>query len=138
MNDETHTMKIAVLDDYSGAFRKVTGFARLKDHEVATYHDTVKDGTKLAARLHDADAVVITQERSALRREVIEKLPKLKLIAQTGSHRSHIDSDATRAPSAGSRSPRSTTAEAGATPPSSSRGRSSSRRCGTSPMKRSN
>jgi D-3-phosphoglycerate dehydrogenase len=87
-------MKIAVLDDYSGAFRKVTGFARLKDHEVAIYNDTVKDGTKLVARLHDADAVVITQERSALRREVIEKLPKLKLVAQTGSHRSHIDIDA--------------------------------------------
>ena len=44
-------------------------------------------------RLRDADAVVITQERSSLRREVLEKLPRLKLIAQTGSHRSHIDID---------------------------------------------
>ncbi|MGZ5094194.1 MAG: hypothetical protein ACXWCY_26815 [Burkholderiales bacterium] len=129
-------MKIAVLDDYSGAFSKVTGFARLKDHEVAIYNDTVKDGTKLAARLHDADAVVITQERSALRREVIEKLPKLKLIAQTGSHRSHIDIDACT--ERGIAIAALNDGEAGATPPSSSRGRSSSRRCGTSPMKRSN
>lgn len=86
-------MKIAVLDDYANAFRGVSGYPRLKEHEVVIYHDTVKDGTQLAARLQDADAIVITQERSSLRRDVIEKLPKLKLIAQTGSHRRHIDID---------------------------------------------
>ena len=86
-------MKIVILDDYSDAFRSFPGFARLKDHEVVVYRDTVKDAAQLAARLHDADAEVITQERSALRREVIEKLPQLKLVAQTGSHRRHIDID---------------------------------------------
>jgi D-3-phosphoglycerate dehydrogenase len=86
-------MKIVILDDYSNAFRSSSAFARLKDHEVVVYFDTVKDPAKLASRLNDADAVVITQERSSLRRDVIEKLPKLKLVAQTGSHRSHIDID---------------------------------------------
>ncbi|MCZ7383339.1 MAG: D-2-hydroxyacid dehydrogenase family protein [Candidatus Methanoperedens sp.] len=84
-------MKIAVIDDYPDAFRKVTSFARLKDHEVVVFRDTEKDPIKLAARLQDADAVVLTQERSWFPRAVIERLPKLRLIAQTGSHRHHID-----------------------------------------------
>jgi D-3-phosphoglycerate dehydrogenase len=86
-------MKIVILDDYSDAFRGSSAYPRLKEHEVMVYRDTVKEPEALAARLRDADAVVITQERSSLRREVLVKLPKLKLIAQTGSHRSHIDID---------------------------------------------
>jgi hypothetical protein len=121
-------MKIVILDDWSNAFRSSSAFARLKDHEVVVYRDTVKDADALAARLREADAVVITQERSSLRREVIEKLPKLKLIAQTGIA---VTSTSTCVPPAGLRSPRSTTAVAKATRPSSSRGLSSSRHCGT-------
>jgi D-3-phosphoglycerate dehydrogenase len=84
-------MKIAVLDDYQDAFRKVTSFGRLKDHEVAVFHDTEKDPLRLAQRLKDADVVLLTQQRSSFPRAVIEKLPNLKLIVQTGSHRDHID-----------------------------------------------
>ncbi|MBI3937182.1 MAG: D-2-hydroxyacid dehydrogenase family protein [Betaproteobacteria bacterium] len=84
-------MKIAVLDDYQDAFRKLACFARLKDHEVVVFHDTEKDPARLAARLKDADAVILSQQRSPFPRAVIEKLPGLKLIAQTGSHREHID-----------------------------------------------
>ena len=84
-------MKIAVLDDYQRAFRNLACYARLKDHEVQVFHDSEKDPIKLAERLKDADAVILTQERSAFRRAIIEKLPKLKLVAQTGSHRNHLD-----------------------------------------------
>ena len=71
-------MKIAVIDDYQDAFRKLAGFARLKGHEVVVFHDTEKDPAKLAARLTDADAVLLTQQRSPFPRAVIEKLPKLE------------------------------------------------------------
>ena len=84
-------MKIAVLDDYQDAFRGLEVFARLKDHEVVVFRDTEKDPAKLAARLADADAVLLTQQRSPFPRAVIEKLPKLKLIAQTGRNTNHID-----------------------------------------------
>lgn len=84
-------MRIEVLDDYRDIFRNLSCFARLKDHEVVVYRDTVRDPAKLAARLKDADAVILSQQRSAFPRAVIEKLPKLKLIAQTGSNRDHID-----------------------------------------------
>ena len=84
-------MKIAVIDDYQDAFRKTKAFPKLAAHEVTVFTDTEKDPEKLAARLKDADAVVLTQQRSPLPRAVIEKLPKLKLISQTGRNAYHID-----------------------------------------------
>ena len=84
-------MKIAVIDDYQDAFRRLAGFARLQGHEVVVFRDTEKDPAKLAARLADADAVLLTQQRTPFPRAVIEKLPRLKLIAQTGRNTNHID-----------------------------------------------
>ena len=84
-------MKIAVIDDYQDAFRKLPSFAKLKDHEVVVFNDTAKDPLRLAERLKDFEAVVLTQQRSPFPRAVIEKLPKLKLISQTGRNAYHID-----------------------------------------------
>jgi len=84
-------MKIAVIDDYQDAFRKLDCYARLKDHAVAVYHDTEKDPSRLAERLKDADAVILTQQRSPFSRALAERLPKLKLISQTGRNANHID-----------------------------------------------
>src|SRR3954469_15283848 len=84
-------MKVAVIDDYQDAFRKLAAFSRLTGHDVVVFHDTEKDPARLAARLADADAVLLTQQRSPFPRAVIEKLPKLKLIAQTGRNTNHID-----------------------------------------------
>ena len=84
-------MRITALDDYPNAIRRLDCFARLGAHEVTVFHDTEKDPAKLAARLKDADVVLLTQQRSPFPRAVIEKLPKLRLIAQTGMLTSHID-----------------------------------------------
>jgi len=84
-------MKIAVIDDYQNAFRTLRSYPKLSGHEVIVYNDTEKDPARLADRLKDADAVVLTQQRSRFPRAVIERLPKLKLIAQTGRNAAHID-----------------------------------------------
>lgn len=84
-------MKIAVIDDYQDAFRKLACFSRLKGHDVIVFNDTEKDPAKLAERLKDADVVLLTQQRSRFPRAVIERLPKLKLISQTGRNVGHID-----------------------------------------------
>jgi len=84
-------MKVAVIDDYQDAFRKLDCYAKLKGHEVIVYHDTEKDPGRLAERLKDAEAVILTQQRSPFPRAVIGKLPKLKLISQTGRNANHID-----------------------------------------------
>ena len=87
-------MKIIVLDDWSGSFKTLPCYARLKDHEVTVYSDSEKDPAKLAARINGHEALILTQERSAFPRELIERLTTLKIVAQTGSHRHHIDFDA--------------------------------------------
>jgi D-3-phosphoglycerate dehydrogenase len=84
-------MKIVVLDDYQDAFRTLSCFERLAGHEVQVFHDTLKEPAALAARLGDAEAALLIQQRSALPRAVIEQLPGLKLISQTGRNVSHID-----------------------------------------------
>jgi len=87
-------MKIAVIDDYQNAFRALKCYAKLSGHEVIVYNDTEKDPARLAERLKDADAVILTQQRSRFPRAVIERLPKLKLITQTGRNAAHIDLEA--------------------------------------------
>src|SRR5829696_3144850 len=89
-------MKIAVIDDYQGAFKTTKAFAKLQGHDVAVYTDTEKDPAKLAERLKDAEAVVLTQQRSPFPRAVIERLPKLKVISQTGKNAYHIDLEAAK------------------------------------------
>jgi D-3-phosphoglycerate dehydrogenase len=84
-------MKIAVIDDYQDAFRKTKAYPRLSGHEVIVYNDSEKDPEKLAARLKDAEAVVLTQQRSRFPAEVIDRLPKLKMISQTGRNLAHVD-----------------------------------------------
>jgi D-3-phosphoglycerate dehydrogenase len=87
-------MKIAVIDDYQNAFRTLKCYAKLKGHDVIVYNDTEKDPVRLADRLKDADAVLLTQQRSRFPSAVIERLPKLKLISQTGRATAHIDVEA--------------------------------------------
>jgi D-3-phosphoglycerate dehydrogenase / 2-oxoglutarate reductase len=87
-------MKIAVIDDYQNAFRTLKSYPKLRDHEVVIFTDTETDLGKLADRLKDADAVVLTQQRSSFPRALIERLPKLKLIGQTGRAATHVDLNA--------------------------------------------
>jgi D-3-phosphoglycerate dehydrogenase / 2-oxoglutarate reductase len=87
-------MKIAVIDDYQNAFRTLKCYPKLTGHEVVVFTDTETDIGKLAERLKDADAVVLTQQRSRFPRALIERLPKLKLIGQTGRAATHVDLDA--------------------------------------------
>lgn len=84
-------MKIVVIDDYQNAFKTLKCFAKLSGHEVTVYTDPETAIGKLAERLRDADAVVLTQQRSNFPRALIEKLPKLKLIGQTGRAATHVD-----------------------------------------------
>jgi D-3-phosphoglycerate dehydrogenase / 2-oxoglutarate reductase len=84
-------MKIAVIDDYQDVFRKLDCYARLKGHDVMVFHETEKDPVKLAERIKDAEALLLTQQRSPFPRALAERLPKLKLISQTGRNSGHID-----------------------------------------------
>lgn len=85
------TMNIVILDDYQDAVRKLNCAAKLDAYPAKVYTNTVKGIGQLSVRLKDADVIVLIRERTHLNRQVIEKLPKLKLIAQTGRVGTHID-----------------------------------------------
>ena len=84
-------MNIVILDDYQDAVRKLACAARLDSYPAKVYTNTVKGIGQLSVRLKDADIIVLIRERTQLTRQIIEKLPKLKLIAQTGRVGSHVD-----------------------------------------------
>ena len=77
-------MNIVILDDYQDAVRKLPCAARLQAYQAKVYTNTVKGLGQLSVRLKDADVIVLNRERTHLPRALIEKLPKLKLVVQTG------------------------------------------------------
>lgn len=87
-------MKIVIPDDYQDAVRNLDCFGKLAGHEVTIYNDTVKDVDTLARRFADADALVLIRERTAITEELLQRLPRLKFISQTGKGIPHIDLDA--------------------------------------------
>ena len=84
-------MNIVILDDYQDAVRKLQCASKLDPYTAKVYTNTVKGLGQLSVRLKDADVIVLIRERTHLNRQLIEKLPRLKLIAQTGKVGSHID-----------------------------------------------
>ena len=87
-------MNIVILDDYQDAVRKLQCATKLDAYAAKVYTNTVKGIGQLSIRLRDADVVVLNRERTQIPRQLVEKLPRLKLIAQTGRIGSHIDVDA--------------------------------------------
>ena len=84
-------MNIVILDDYQDAVRKLECASKLLPYQAKVYTNTVKGLGQLSVRLKDADVLVLIRERTHISRLLIEKLPKLKLISQTGRAGSHID-----------------------------------------------
>lgn len=87
-------MNIVILDDYQDAVRKLPCATKLETWPAKVYTNTVKGLGQLSVRLRDADVIVLIRERTHLTRPLIEKLPRLRMIAQTGRVGSHIDIDA--------------------------------------------
>ena len=86
-------MNIAILDDYFNTVPKLPAFRKLAGHRVKVWNDHVQETDALAARLKDAEALVLIRERTQIRAPLLDKLPKLKLISQRSVY-PHIDIDA--------------------------------------------
>ncbi len=85
------TMNIVILDDYQDAVRKLECAAKLEAYQAKVYTNTVKGIGQLSVRLKDADVIVLIRERTTINRQLVEKLPRLKLISQTGRVGGHVD-----------------------------------------------
>ena len=84
-------MKIAILDDYQDSVRHLDCFKLLDGHDVKVFTNSTRGVGQLAIRLADFDALVLIRERTVLSKALLDKLPKLKLISQTGKVSGHID-----------------------------------------------
>jgi len=86
-------MKISILDDYFDTVRTLPCFQKLKGHDVAIWNDHAQDTDTLAARLQDSDCLVLIRERTKIQADLLERLPRLKLISQRSVY-PHIDIEA--------------------------------------------
>ena len=87
-------MNIVIPDDYQNCVTALTCYQKLAEHTVTIYNDTAKSLDDLVARFKDADAIVLTRERTRITDEFLARLPRLKLISQTGKVANHIDMEA--------------------------------------------
>jgi phosphoglycerate dehydrogenase-like enzyme len=88
-------MKVAILDDYQDvALRLADWSAVARRAEITVFNDHVADPGMLVERLSPFDAVCVMRERTPLSREILQQLPRLKLIASTGPRNASIDMQA--------------------------------------------
>src|SRR2546426_12711140 len=84
--------KIAVLDDYQNVALESADWSVLHDRaDIAVFQNRVADPDALIERLLPFDVVCVMRERTPLPRNVIERLPNLRLIASTGPGNASID-----------------------------------------------
>ena len=88
-------IRIAILDDYQNVALEMADWSPLAGRAVITvFDDHLFKFEEIVKRLLPFDVVCVMRERTALPRSVIERLPRLKLIASTGSRNAAIDVDA--------------------------------------------
>ena len=83
-------MKVHILDDWFDTLRGLPCFDRLAGHEVTIWTDHEPDPKALAARVQDAEALVLFRERTRISADLITRLPELRLISQRSVY-PHID-----------------------------------------------
>src|SRR5262249_12855802 len=88
---EEGPMNIVIPDGYQDKVAKLACFGLRKGHTVTRHRTPARDLDELVARLADADVVVAIRERVAFSRALLERLPKLRLIALVGRAATTID-----------------------------------------------
>jgi D-3-phosphoglycerate dehydrogenase len=91
---DPHAVNIIILDDYQDAVRKLKCAEKMGALHAKVFTNTVKGIAQLSVRLRDAEVLVLIRERTHFPRQLLEKLPKLRLISQAGRVGSHIDVEA--------------------------------------------
>src|SRR5216684_656650 len=90
-------MKIAILDDYQNVALKMADWSALSGRaKITVFNDHVGEPSALVERLLPFDIVCVMRERTPLPREVLQHLPRLKLVASTGSRNASIDTGAAK------------------------------------------
>ena len=88
-------MQIAILDDYQNVALQLADWSDVRRHaEITVFNDHIADASAVVERLRPFDVICVMRERTPLPREILQQLPKLRLIASTGARNASIDSKA--------------------------------------------
>ena len=90
-------MQLAILDDYQNVALRFADWSRIQRmSDITVFNDHLSDPDDVVARLQPFDVLCVMRERTPLPREIIERLPRLKMIASTGPGNASIDEQAAR------------------------------------------
>jgi phosphoglycerate dehydrogenase-like enzyme len=85
-------MKVAILDDYQDVALRLADWSAVRRRaEITVFNDHLADPAAVAERLRPFDVVCVMRERTPLSRDILQQLPRLKLIASTGPRNAAID-----------------------------------------------
>ena len=88
-------IRIAILDDYQNVALTMADWSVLDGRaSVTVFNDHLGEPDAVVARLEPFDIVCVMRERTPLTRAIIERLPKLRLIASTATGNASIDLEA--------------------------------------------
>jgi phosphoglycerate dehydrogenase-like enzyme len=92
MSSKQERFKIAVLDDYQHVALSLAEWSVLDARATVTaFDDHLAAPDAIVERLQPFDIVCVMRERTPMTRNIIERLPKLRLIASTATQNASID-----------------------------------------------
>ena len=95
MSNRAEPVRIAVLDDYQNVALSMADWSGLdKRAAITVFNDHMADPAAVVARLQSFDIVCVMRERTPMSRAIIERLPRLRLIASTALRNASIDLEA--------------------------------------------
>ena len=87
--------KIAIMDDYQNVALSMADWSVLPENvELSVFEEYIGDSAELARRLAGFEVICIMRERTPFGRELIERLPALKLLVTTGMRNASVDLEA--------------------------------------------
>jgi phosphoglycerate dehydrogenase-like enzyme len=92
MPSKPERFRIAVLDDYQNVALSLADWSVLDERATVTvFNDHLSDTDAVVERLQPFDVVCVMRERTPMTRIIIERLPKLRMIASTAMRNASID-----------------------------------------------
>ncbi len=85
-------LRLAILDDFQGVALKMADWRELEDRvEITVFGEAELDFDKLIERLLPFDLIATVRERTPFPRQLIDRLPRLQLLATTGMFNRSFD-----------------------------------------------
>jgi phosphoglycerate dehydrogenase-like enzyme len=92
MSSKPERFRVAVLDDYQNVALSLADWSALNARATVTvFNDHLAETDALVERLLPFDIVCVMRERTPMTRSIIERLPKLRMIASTGTRNASVD-----------------------------------------------